>query len=115
MIGSIAGGIIGSVYEHAGIKRKDFPLFRDGCGFTDDTVLTVAIADVILRNRPYVDLVRQIGRRYPGAGYGGSFAPGGIAEAFYGRVPEVIRDKVRELLPPDLWEITEAFCQRYRS
>ncbi len=255
MIGAIAGDIIGSVYENYPIKTKDFPLFHARCNFTDDTVLTVAVADAILRNRPYVDSIRQVGRRYPGAGYGGSFArwlhsdnarpynswgngsamrvspvgfafaseedvleqarmtaeithnhpegikgaeatalavflartgqgkvnikariqeqfgydldrtlseirpsysfdvscqgpvpeaiiafldsesyedavrnavslggdsdtlaciTGGIAEAFYGSIPEVIRAKVQELLTPDLWEVTEAFCRRYR-
>lgn len=73
MIGAIAGDIIGSVYEHDPIKTKDFPLFHPRCGFTDDTVLTVAIADAILTGRPYLEVVREIGRRYPSAGYGGSF------------------------------------------
>ena len=73
MIGAIAGDIIGSVYEHYQIKTKDFPLFHPRCRFTDDTVLTVAVADAILTGRPYEQSVREIGRRYPGAGYGGSF------------------------------------------
>ena len=73
MIGAIAGDIIGSVYEHDRIKTKDFPLFHPRCGFTDDTVLTVAVADAILTGRPYQESVREIGRRYPGAGYGGTF------------------------------------------
>lgn len=74
MIGAIAGDIIGSVYEHRPIKTKDFPLFDDRCTFTDDTVLTVAVAEAILSGGPYVDSVRRIGRRYPYAGYGGSFS-----------------------------------------
>jgi ADP-ribosylglycohydrolase len=73
VIGAIAGDIIGSVYEHRQIKTKVFPLFNARCDFTDDTVLTVAVADAILSGTPYVDSVRRIGRRYPGAGYGGSF------------------------------------------
>lgn len=73
MIGAIAGDIIGSVYEHRQIKTKDFPLFDARCTFTDDTVLTVAIADAILSGKPYRDSVRRIGRRYPDVGYGGSF------------------------------------------
>jgi ADP-ribosylglycohydrolase len=73
MIGAIAGDSIGSVYEHRPIKTKDFPLFHPRCDFTDDTVLAVATADAILDGNPYVDSVRRIGRRYPGAGYGGSF------------------------------------------
>ncbi len=73
MIGAIAGDIIGSVYEHYPIKTKDFPLFHPRCRFTDDTVLTVAVADAILTGRPYEQSLREIGRRYPRAGYGGSF------------------------------------------
>ncbi len=73
MIGSIAGDIIGSVYEFDPIKTKDFPLFSPFCNFTDDTVLTVAIADAILNGRSYLDAVREIGRRYPDSGYGGFF------------------------------------------
>jgi ADP-ribosylglycohydrolase len=73
MIGAIAGDIIGSVYEYRQIKTKDFPLFDSRCEFTDDTVLTVAVADAILSGRPYIKSVREIGRRYPGAGYGGAF------------------------------------------
>jgi len=73
MIGAIAGDIIGSVYEFDPIKTKDFPLFSPSCGFTDDTVLTVAIADAILSGRPYLETLRQIGRHYPNAGYGGLF------------------------------------------
>ena len=73
MIGAIAGDIIGSVYEHNQIKTKDFPLFDARCKFTDDTVLTIAIAHAILSGAPYVESVREFGQRYPGAGYGGSF------------------------------------------
>ncbi len=73
MIGAIAGDIIGSVYEYNPIKTKDFPLFHPRSHFTDDTVLTVAIAEAILTGRPYLESVREIGRRYPDAGYGGFF------------------------------------------
>jgi len=76
MIGAIAGDIIGSVYEHNPIKTKDFPLFQAQCHFTDDTVLTVAIADAILSGGTYVDSIRRIGCHYPGAGYGGSLFTG---------------------------------------
>ena len=73
MIGAIAGDIIGSVYEQYPIKTKDFPLFHPRCRFTDDTVLTIAVADAILRDGPYEQSIRELGRRYPGAGYGGTF------------------------------------------
>jgi len=73
MIGAIAGDIIGSVYEWDRIKTKDFDLFRTDCFFTDDTVLTVALAESILTGADYASLMRAYYRRYPGAGYGGFF------------------------------------------
>lgn len=73
MIGAIAGDIIGSVYEHHPIKTKDFPLFHPRCRFTDDTVLTIAIAKAILDDRNYLKAVWDLGRKYPHAGYGGAF------------------------------------------
>ncbi len=73
MIGAIAGDIIGSVYERHRIKTKDFPLFGAGSRFTDDTVLTVALAEAILTGRDYGGLMREYYRSYPRAGYGGMF------------------------------------------
>ncbi|MFH7321181.1 ADP-ribosylglycohydrolase family protein [Desulfurivibrio sp. D14AmB] len=73
MLGAIAGDIIGSIYERRPIKYKDFPLFDDRSRFTDDTVLTVGIADAILTGKPYWQALWEIGRRYPRAGYGSSF------------------------------------------
>ena len=73
MLGAIAGDIIGSIYEAHGIKTKDFPLFDRRCCFTDDTVLSVAVADVILHGGGYAERFREYFRRYPNAGYGGSF------------------------------------------
>ena len=48
MLGAIVGDIVGSVYEWNNIKSKDFPLFRDDCHFTDDTVMTCAVAEGIM-------------------------------------------------------------------
>jgi ADP-ribosylglycohydrolase len=73
MIGAIAGDVIGSVYEFHNVKRDDFPLFDPKCTFTDDSVLTVALADAILSGQPYADLLRQYWRLYPHRGYGGQF------------------------------------------
>jgi len=52
MLGAIVGDIIGSAYEHYLIKRKDFCLFGPDCRFTDDTVLTVAVANVTIDPSP---------------------------------------------------------------
>lgn len=73
MIGAIAGDIIGSVYEHRPIKTKEFPLFDEDRFFTDDTVLTVAVADVLLHGGSYQEQFLTYYRHYPAAGYGGYF------------------------------------------
>lgn len=73
MLGAIAGDVIGSVYEARPIKTTRFRLFHPFCRFTDDTVLTVALADSLLHGAPYVDLLKRYYRAYPRAGYGGSF------------------------------------------
>jgi len=74
MLGAIAGDIIGSVYEFHNMKSTDFPLFTRGSTFTDDTVLTVAVADCILHDKDYTETLKEYGRRYPDAGYGGMFS-----------------------------------------
>lgn len=73
MLGAIAGDIIGSIYEGTPIKTTDFPLFSPLCRFTDDTVLTVATAEALLKDPGYATVYRTYGRRYPNAGYGGTF------------------------------------------
>ncbi len=73
MLGAIAGDIIGSVHEYSGTKTREFPLFCSGSEFTDDSVLTLAVADAILTGLPYIDSIRKIGRVYPDCGYGASF------------------------------------------
>ena len=76
MLGAIIGDIVGSVYEWHNIKKKDFPLFRDDCFFTDDTVMTVATADALMNGgekNDFIDASKKWGRLYPSAGYGGRF------------------------------------------
>lgn len=73
MLGAIVGDIIGSVYERRWIKTKDFPLFDPECVFTDDTVLTVAVADCVMHNRDYTDTFHRYFNRYPWSGYGMMF------------------------------------------
>ncbi len=74
MLGAIAGDIIGSVYELHNIKRTDFPLFDKNSTFTDDTVLTVAIADAILTGSDYGQKLREYFSLYPNRGYGVNFS-----------------------------------------
>ena len=77
MLGAIIGDIVGSVYEFDNIKTKDFPLFRDDCFFTDDTVMTCAVAEAVMRGGradDFIDEMKRLGRLYPYAGYGGNFS-----------------------------------------
>ena len=73
MIGALAGDMIGSIYEHHPIKRVAFPLFSPGSRFTDDTVLSLAVARAFLNSGEYGREMKTLGRRYPGAGYGTNF------------------------------------------
>jgi len=73
MLGAIAGDIVGSIYERHPIKTMAFPLFSNTSTFTDDTVLTVAVAYAILNSIDYAEAIKTFGQRYPHAGYGGSF------------------------------------------
>jgi len=73
MLGAIAGDIIGSLYENLRTKRKDFRLFTPVSTFTDDTVLTVAVADALLTDNDYGSKIRAYARRYPLRGYGPKF------------------------------------------
>ena len=88
MIGAIAGDIIGSIYEVHNTNRVDFPLFDPRCRFTDDTVLTIAVADAILTGSSYSDKLKEYFRYYPNAGYGPSFrrwAVFGSITPYYGQ------------------------------
>ena len=76
MLGAIIGDIVGSVYEWHNIKTKDFPLFKSNCFFTDDTVMTIAVAEAIMKGGKKEDFVAEMkkyGRMYPDSGYGGRF------------------------------------------
>lgn len=83
MIGAIFGDIVGSVYEFDNHRSKEFPLFREDCEFTDDSVMTVAVAEALLAHRredgaeafkeKLIDAMHKWGHAYPYAGYGGRF------------------------------------------
>ena len=63
MLGSIVGDIVGSIYEFNNHRSKKFPLFGDGCDYTDDTVLTVAVADCFMRNGNYAEYIKNYARK----------------------------------------------------
>ncbi|MCR5026731.1 MAG: ADP-ribosylglycohydrolase family protein [Methanobrevibacter sp.] len=77
IIGAIAGDIIGSTREFRPIKTKDFRLFDSYSGFTDDTVMTLAIASWLIEdktsNETLISEVKKFGLEYPNAGYGRMF------------------------------------------
>lgn len=73
MIGAIAGDVIGSIYEQANIKTKNFPLFQKSCLFTDDTVMALALADALIHSRDIGSNFRRFYSWYPRAGYGNMF------------------------------------------
>ena len=82
MYGAILGDVVGSPYEFRNIKTKEFPLFSRSSRFTDDTAMTVAVAEALLdaqgkgreeRREAVTRSLRKWGWRYPDAGYGGRF------------------------------------------
>ena len=72
MLGAIAGDIIGSCFEWEPIKTTDFELFSPVSHYTDDTVLTVAVAYSLLEDLGYAESLKIFGNNYE-AGYGSSF------------------------------------------
>lgn len=73
MLGAIVGDIIGSVYEWSNIKTKNFPLFGNDNFFTDDTVMTIAVADAVMNGgteENFIDSMKKYGGMYHDAGYG---------------------------------------------
>lgn len=82
MFGAIIGDIVGSVYEFNNIRRKDFLLFSPDCFFTDDSVMTFAVAEALRKSQKkgFVGLgematkeMHRFGALYPHAGYGNAF------------------------------------------
>ncbi len=87
MLGAIIGDVIGSTFEWHNVKSVDFELFSSQSRFTDDTVMTIAIADAILNKeqhknfiadsiqakKTYAYKLREYGKKYPDAGYGHMF------------------------------------------
>ena len=75
MIGALAGDIIGSVYEFNNIKTKDFPLFSKESFYTDDSIMTIAVADWLLHGGDLVRVMQYYGSKYPFpmGGYGARF------------------------------------------
>lgn len=78
MLGAIIGDIVGSTREWHNVKTEDFELLPQGSRFTDDTVMTLAVAKWLMdypshKADSLVRIMQDMGRRYPNAGYGGMF------------------------------------------
>ncbi len=80
MLGAVAGDIIGSFYEFSEQKRYDFELLPEGSCYTDDSVMTIAVAHWLahydeegLTDQQLIATMQELGRKYPDAGYGSSF------------------------------------------
>lgn len=91
MYGAVFGDIIGSIYELHNIKTEKFPLFSSESHFTDDTVLSVAVAEKILNEKysvlnsrkSYAMWLKQYYGRYPNAGFGQMFSKWALSKNLY--------------------------------
>ena len=79
MLGALVGDIVGSVYEFCNTKSTEFELFCGGSSFTDDSVMTLAVAKWLLEDEAHtihylIYCMQELGDHHPNAGYGGRFA-----------------------------------------
>lgn len=78
MLGALVGDIIGSVYEFHNTKSTDFELFHGASKYTDDSVMTLAVAKWLVEDEAHtlhylIYCMQELGNRHPYAGYGGHF------------------------------------------
>ena len=83
MIGAILGDVVGSRFEFRNRLSKEFAFLHPDCEFTDDTVMTITVAEALLRvdknasddtvRQEVISCMQSWGRKYPDAGYGGRF------------------------------------------
>ena len=73
IIGAVIGDIVGSTYEFRKTVDKEYELYQEKCTYTDDTVLTVAIADALLHNRDFGEAIFEWANKFPHAGFGERF------------------------------------------
>lgn len=73
VLGAVAADIVGSRYEYSNVRTTEFPLFSEGCRYTDDTVLTVATASALLDGVPYKEAYERFARMEPHQDYGARF------------------------------------------
>ena len=73
IVGAIIGDIVGSRFEFCNCRSTRFDLFSSASRFTDDTVMTLAVADWLLNGGALESVMTDWGEEYPNAGYGGMF------------------------------------------
>lgn len=73
MLWAIIWDIVWSIYEWNNTSKEDFPLFSNACDFTDDTVLTLAVADALMNKKDLVKTLQEYTLQYPWRWYGTSF------------------------------------------
>lgn len=93
MLGAIIGDIVGSTYEFHPIKTKKFDLFPDGCGLTDDSILTIALRNAVSLGG---DADTQ------------ACIAGSIAEAMFG-IPTELLERSHSFLVPEMAAICVEF------
>ena len=115
MYGAILGDIVGSPYEFDcnNYKAKDFPLFSQRSEFTDDTVMTLAVAKALLDITAFLESTDFEDALHTAVSLGGdsdtlAAITGSIAEVFYG-VPEDLKQECRKRLTPELVEILQKY------
>lgn len=75
MLGAIVGDIVGSVYEFNNTKDYNFHMVTPRSRFTDDTVMTLAVAEWLTEDKTHsesylIKCMQELGRKYPNVGYG---------------------------------------------
>ncbi|MBQ7306981.1 MAG: ADP-ribosylglycohydrolase family protein [Clostridia bacterium] len=78
MLGAIIGDTVGSVFEFNNVRKKDINLFSNDSSFTDDSVMTLAVLEIIQKgyindNKKIIEVLKKWGREFPNSGYGGMF------------------------------------------
>ena len=78
MLGALVGDIVGSIYEFHNTKSMDFDMFTPWNNFTDDSVMTLAVAKWLMEDEAHtinylIGCMQELGNRYPNAGYGSRF------------------------------------------
>lgn len=110
MFGAVCGDTVGSIYEFNETKDYGFVLFGKDSNFTDDSIMSVAVAAWLLKDEShsYESLEREMG------GDSDTLAciTGGIAEAYYMEIPEKIRSVVWSKLPEEFRETIRAVAER---